>query len=81
MAGDGCSSETSQSDSAERFVESHPGETMGVTASTAGERADPKDIAESGDHQDEPNHGVDKEMDEEDSTKGVKKFWGKVRMN
>ena len=42
---------------------------------------DPKDIAESGHHQDEPNRGVDKEMDEEDSTKGVKKFWGKVRMN
>ena len=40
---------------------------------------DPKDIEESGDRQDKPNHGVDKERDE-DSTEGVKKFWGKVRM-
>ena len=42
---------------------------------------DPKNLGESGDdRQDEPNLGVDKKKDEA-STEGVKKFWGKVRMN
>ena len=40
---------------------------------------DPKDIEESGNRQDEPNN-VDKER-VDDSTEGVKKFWGKVKMN
>ena len=41
---------------------------------------DPNDIEESGNRQDNPDNGVDNERDE-DSTEGVKKFWGKVRID